>query len=454
MASTPPKAPDGAHRVVIAGGGVAALEALLALKALADDRVSVIVVAPDNIFRYRPLAVAEPFSLTVPRGAHLAEIVEEHGAEMVSTALASVDADKKIVFTADGQDIPYDSLLVAVGARGGVTVPGALAYWDVADRGAFRDVVERLERGEIDRLAFAVPAGVGWPLGLYELALLTADRLGDSDDKLILVSPEVVPMAIFGGAASDVVAGLLRDAGVKTRLGSAPIRFEAGELEIASGPPAKCEAVVSLPIPEAPQIDGLPQDDRGLIQVGSVCQVLGLDDVYAAGDVTTFPINQGGLATQAADSAASAIAAVAGADVEPQAFRPMLRGAILTKWGPRYLRSQAPGKIGSASKNVLWWPPAKIAGRYLSPYLSARAGYNIKASELIDLDPPGEEDATAPSPWLEDTVASVLNSARTSAAAGQTARALHYLEVAEDLAGYLPPCDEATRAELAARRED
>ena len=52
---------DSRMRVLIAGGGVAALEAMLALRALAADRVSVVLVAPDREFVYRPLAVAEPF---------------------------------------------------------------------------------------------------------------------------------------------------------------------------------------------------------------------------------------------------------------------------------------------------------------------------------------------------------------------------------------------------------
>jgi sulfide:quinone oxidoreductase len=48
-------------RVLIAGGGVAALEATLALRALADERVAITLVAPESDFVYRPLAVAEPF---------------------------------------------------------------------------------------------------------------------------------------------------------------------------------------------------------------------------------------------------------------------------------------------------------------------------------------------------------------------------------------------------------
>ena len=49
------------YRVLIAGGGVAALEAMVALRRLAEERVDIELLAPDRDFFYRPLAVAEPF---------------------------------------------------------------------------------------------------------------------------------------------------------------------------------------------------------------------------------------------------------------------------------------------------------------------------------------------------------------------------------------------------------
>ena len=48
-------------RVLIAGGGVAGLEALLALRDLAGDRVELTLLSPETEFVYRPMAVAEPF---------------------------------------------------------------------------------------------------------------------------------------------------------------------------------------------------------------------------------------------------------------------------------------------------------------------------------------------------------------------------------------------------------
>jgi sulfide:quinone oxidoreductase len=89
--------------------------------------------------------------------------------------------------------------------------------------------------------------------------------------------------------------------------------------------------------------------------------------------VTTFPVKQGGIAAQQADAVAEAIAADAGAPIEPKPFRPVLRGLLLTGRGPAYLRAELAGGHGdtsTAAGEALWWPPAKIAGRYLAPFLA------------------------------------------------------------------------------------
>jgi sulfide:quinone oxidoreductase len=127
------------------------------------------------------------------------------------------------------------------------------------------------------------------------------------------------------------------------------------------------------------------------------CRVPGAADVWAAGDATTFPLKQGGLATQQADAVAEALAAELGATVRPQPFRPVLRGLLLTGGAPLYLRSRlsltgepvaAATRFTSrrlraaVSGRALWWPPGKIAGRYLAPLLAGEdaAAVNSAAS--------------------------------------------------------------------------
>jgi sulfide:quinone oxidoreductase len=135
--------------------------------------------------------------------------------------------------------------------------------------------------------------------------------------------------------------------------------------------------VVSLPRLRGPHVIGLPGDAEGFIPVDLHGRVRESDGVYAAGDATDFAIKQGGIATQQADAAAEAIAEEAGAPVVPRPFRPVLRGMLLTGAAPTFMRAEVSGGRGEewdVSQAALWWPPAKVAGRYLSPYLALRHG--------------------------------------------------------------------------------
>jgi sulfide:quinone oxidoreductase len=137
----------------------------------------------------------------------------------------------------------------------------------------------------------------------------------------------------------------------------------------------EADRIVALPVTTPILIEGLPRDRDGFIPVDSHGCVRGADDVYAAGDGTWFPVKQGGLACQQADAAAESIAAQAGATIDPAPFRPVLRGRLLTGSKPLFMRNDISGTAGdesTSSSNTLWWPPGKVAGNYLAPYLAAR----------------------------------------------------------------------------------
>jgi sulfide:quinone oxidoreductase len=263
-------------------------------------------------------------------------------------------------------------------------------------------------------------------------------------------------MGIFGRRASAVVGEMLERAGIGLMLGARPIAFAEGELEVANRAAIGCDHVVSLPTPEVPLISGISQERGGFIDVDRFGTLFGSERVYAAGDATWFPVKQRGIAPQMADSAASSIAALAGAPVDPQPFRPMLRRALLTEWGPRYLRtSLTDSSPGEAARSVLWWPPSKVAGRYLAPYLAARAGYRLARGPFRDLESPVGEDAADVGSGREDVVAMALSTAKAHASERDFSGALRWLEVAEDLELYLPRGFEAKRAswlELASSR--
>jgi sulfide:quinone oxidoreductase len=363
--------------VVIAGGGVAGLEAALALRDLAENRVSIELIAPEHDFVYRPLAVAEPFRVADTRSFPLAALVDDAGATLRRDRVSAVDLGGHAVELPDGGRVDYDALLVALGAHANEAVPGALTFAGPQSSEAVKAVLDEILAGEVHRIAFALPSGVTWSLPLYELALLTANFAVDhmaGGVEVAVVTPEDRPLALFGDRASEAVVELLEQAGVELHLETTPVEFAGGELRIAPGGSIKVERTVALPRLEGPRLPGLPCDRNGFISIDSHFRIGSEVDVFAAGDATQYPLKQGGIAAQQADTAAEHIAALAGAPVEPEPFKPVFRGLLVTGMVPRYLRGEPGGRESAVDTEALWWPPAKISGRYLAPFLASQLG--------------------------------------------------------------------------------
>ena len=361
--------------VVVAGAGVAGLETALALNAIAREHVTVELIAPEREFTYRPLAVAEPFDIGRVLRAPLERLVQAAGAHLRRGALTGVDSARKRITLDDREERTYGALVLALGAQARESVPGSVTFRGTADEPGFVELLERASSRELRRLAFVVPAAATWPFPLYELALLTAAHLRDhgaGDVELLLVTPEVRPLALFGPSASAAIERLLADSGVRVETTSVPHSWADGTLRLAGGGAIPADAVVALPRLEGPALAGVPQDQDGFVETDELGRVPGLESVYAAGDLVRLPVKQGGIASQQADAVATAIAADVGAPVRPEPFRPVLRGLLLTGFAPRFLRAERGTSLVDA--HPLWWPPAKIVGRYLSPFLAEQLG--------------------------------------------------------------------------------
>jgi sulfide:quinone oxidoreductase len=363
--------------VLIAGGGVAALETLIALRDLAGERVAITLLAPDADFTYRPMTVAQPFSLGHARAYGLAGIAAEFGAAFVHDSVAEVRADEKLVRCASGRDVAYDHLVVAVGARATPSFPHAITFGEDPSEERLHGMLADLEQGYLQRVAFVVPAEATWTLPLYELAVMTARQawtMGMDRVRFTLVTPEDRPLAMFGTPASEAVGELLHQHAIEFVGSSYPSVGRGYVIADPGGRRIDADRIVALPALEGRAVAGVPADGNGFIPVDEHGRVPGLAGVYAAGDGTSFPIKQGGLATQQADAVAAAIAAEAGAPIDAEPFRPVLRGLLLTGGDDRFLRNVVAGGggEGEVATHTLWWPPTKIAGRYISGYLFGR----------------------------------------------------------------------------------
>ena len=364
-----------ALEVVIAGGGVAALETALALHELAGDRVKLTLLAPTADFVYRPVAVLEPFARMPPRELPLANVAAELNATLERGTLAAVDCERQVLHTDGERELRYDALMVAVGARTGDALSGALAM-DVSRMDeSLHELIEEIDGGSLGSLAFVAPAPT-WPLPVYEVALLAHEHAREKGLVLdiTIITAEPRPLAVFGEAVSARVARLLADTGIQTIVG-ASLESSLGKLIVNPGEhELRFDRVVAVPRLQGPAITGLPADADGFLPVTQHCEVSGTEHVYAAGDATDFPVKFGGIAAQQADAAAASIAALAGSPTEPTPFNGIVHGTLLSgrKQGPLYFTARIErglARDSQTSETPTLAPDAKIAARYLGPYL-------------------------------------------------------------------------------------
>jgi sulfide:quinone oxidoreductase len=321
---------SGPVRVVVVGGGVAGLETLMALRALAGARVELTLVAPNDEFVYRPLAVEAPFAVARTRRVALDDAAHDAGASFVMGTIETIDAGERIASPSDSHALEYDALVLAVGAEAVPVVAHALTWDDRSDAETLGGLLRDIEEGYSRRLAIVIPAGPAWPLRGYELALFIAleAKSMSVDLETTIVTPEPSPLAALGSRALELVSDELRRAGVDVVSAShTDVEQDHATTLVMhpSGRRLEVDRVLALPGLHGRPVAGIPADAEGFVEVDEHCRVRGLDGVWAAGDGTAFALKSGGFAAEQADVAAEDIAAAAGAAVERRSFDPDTR---------------------------------------------------------------------------------------------------------------------------------
>lgn len=372
----------------------------MAISDLAPGLVETSVIAPEQEFTLKPLLVKEPFGQPAERH-ELEHLIERTGSSLIRGTVARVIPQEHRLELADGSELDYEFLMVCVGGRPQPAYADVHTFWSGSSSLPVNDLIDRALASQGGCLDLVVPPGTSWPLPLYELALMfrrRGDDRGERQLRIRILTPEEGPLLIFGRAASVEIVKLLAARRIEIETGTDVVDDGGIDPVVPAGYPLpRRTPVVSLPTIDGPRIPGLPADPRGFIPIDLHCRVVGAADVYAAGDGTTFPVKQGGLATQEADAAAEHIAQSLGANVEAQGFHPVLRGKLLTGTDSLSMRNEIDGSGGEGvtSPDCLWWPPGKIDGRYLSSVLSDTV-------QRVDFDPASRQldvEVSLPREW-------------------------------------------------------
>ena len=402
--------------IVVAGGGPAALEALLTVRErlLARD-VDLCLITPNRTFAYRPLSSVAEFATHPPHEVAVTDLARFCEARLIEDGVVHVDEEAGELLTHDGDLVRFDYLLLAVGTSKAQPPVGWLGWPRQGDPLLLRRLADEFEAGEAREIGVVVPADTGWPLAGIELALILgwAARATGSRSRVRLLAEEPRPLATLGKVAEDAVEVELRQAGVEPLggvvAGEAPAPGQDPGLDpvaVALGRTlaarqqrerTRIEVVVAeermefdriliLPPSRGPDIGGLAAD-RGYLLTDAHGQVLGSERVWAAGNCTASPVKHSAVAVLQADAAADALAAAAGARVKPPPFQVELRGILVTGAAERWWSENMPPVEGlEPATHCLWWPPGGVVGGRLAHYIAAR---DPSARPLLPSHPSG-----------------------------------------------------------------
>jgi sulfide:quinone oxidoreductase len=366
----------GRFRVVICGGGIAAVEGLLRLRTLIGVALEITLLAPNAELRYRPLAVDEPFARRGVRRYPLPTIARRTGADWVQDSAEWVDSQAQTVHTSGGRALPFDALLLAVGGRLVTPFEHVTVFDDAHADEAYHGLVQDVEEGYTRSVALIVPEGPAWLLPAYELALMTAERAGSMGEEGLFVSvvtPEPTPLAALGEGASTAVSEVLERERVRVYPNASPAVPAARRVVVGpGGPELEVERIVAMPRIEGRPLRNVPAVEGGFVPVDDFARVPGMaEHVFAAGDATNLPLKHGGLGAQQADVAAAGIAAMAGADVTPEPLRPLIRAVLHTGGQPLYITARIEdGRVESEVTTERREPDdEKVMAEELGPFL-------------------------------------------------------------------------------------
>ena len=304
--------------VLIAGAGPAGLEAALAAPRARGRPGRTTLLAPDDELtlpaaqRRRPVLARDHPALSARRDRPRSRRRAGRRPPRLRRSRCACRAHRRR---------PRAGLRRAARRAGREAVPAldrATTFWGPGDAEAVHGLVQDVEAGYVASGRVRRPAGHH-----LEPPALRA-RAAHGRARVRLGTHARAARDHAGGVAAlglrhaglPVAVELLEVVGIHLHAGAyaEPAGFGALELR-PSGQRIEVDRIVALPRLEGRPVDGLPADANGFIPVDEYARVRGLDDVWAAGDATDFPLKQGGIATQQADVAARAIAARAGAPV-------------------------------------------------------------------------------------------------------------------------------------------
>ena len=204
------------HYVII-GNGVAGIEAAFSIRQRHDpSRARITVISDETEYFFSRTALMYAYMDKMPRKMlepYDRKAYDKQQINLVHDRVVDLDADNQRLSLRDGDSLPYDKLLLAVGARPRMVPFGGL---ENVDEGIVH-LVSMQDLDECERLTRTTDQAVVIGGGLIGVELAECLNFHGVDVTFLVREPWFWPMAL-GQEEGDIIADHIRDHGVDLRL--------------------------------------------------------------------------------------------------------------------------------------------------------------------------------------------------------------------------------------------
>ncbi len=323
-------------RVVIIGGGTGGTLVANRLRRHTDpEELEITVVDRDDRHVYQPGLLFVPFGLEDPE-----DIVRPRGAQLhkgIDFRLAEVDrvetADD-VVHLTDGEELPYDVLVVATGASllyeetEGLRGPGwhqcVHSFYSVEDATALRDALAGLDRGKL--VVNLVDMPIKCPVAPLEFCFLADWFLRERGVRENVELTYATPLdgAFTKPVAAEHLGGMLAERDIHLETEFATGRVDGAEHKLESWDEREIPFDLAVVIPlhgGAPFVGRSPGlgDELDFVAVDiHTLRAKAAPNVFAIGDAASLPTSKAGSSThfEAETLCANVERALGGEEVE------------------------------------------------------------------------------------------------------------------------------------------